>query len=158
MAIMDKQSVRKEFDKLKSDFNTLCKTKKVSSELRIIVNGLMMLMEVILAIFLEKKTKKTKDNSGKPPSQTEKDETTHGNQGGKGKGKSEQGHMAANTRTVETTTVIPVDYCDQCGESLKDTSCRCIERRTRIDIIFEKTVEHFDAEVKDCPTCQRTVS
>ena len=139
MAIMDKQAVRQEFDKLKSDFNSLNKTKKVSSELRVIVNGLIMLMEVILAIFLEKQTKKTKNNSGKPPSQTKKDESALGSQGSKGKGKSEENHVAANTRTVETTTVIPVDYCDQCGEYLKNTSCRCVERRTRIDIVFEKT-------------------
>ena len=27
------------------------------------------------------------------------------------------------------------------------------ERRTRIDIIFEKVLSHVDAEVKDCPHC-----
>ena len=32
-----------------------------------------------------------------------------------------------------------------------------MERRTRIDIIFEKTVEHEDAEVKECPDCKKTV-
>jgi len=157
VAIMDKQSVRQEFDKLKSDFNALSKTNKVSSELRVIVNSLMLLVEVILAIFLEKKTKKTKDNSGKPPSQTEKDESALGTQGSKGKGKDEKNNIAANTRTVETTTVISVDYCDQCGESLQNIPCRCIERRTRVDIVFEKTVEHFDAEIKDCPSCHSEV-
>ncbi len=157
MATMDKQSVRDEFDHLKSDFNALSKGKKVSPELRVIVNGLIILMEVILSIFLEKKTKKTKDNSGKPPSQTEKDESALGTQGSKNKGKPEENHIAANTRTIETTTPIPVYYCDQCGESLKDTPCRCVERRTRIDIVFEKTVEHFDAEVKDCHSCHAEV-
>jgi transposase len=154
---MDKQSVREEFDQLRSDFKTLSKTKKVSPELKVIVNGLIMLMEVILAIFLEKKTKKTKDNSGKPPSQTEKDETSLDSKGSKGKGKAEEDHVAANTRTVETTTMVAVDYCEQCGESLKNIPCLCIERRTRIDIIFEKTVEHVDVEIKQCPQCDAQV-
>ena len=116
-----------------------------------------MLMEVILSIFLEKTTKKTKNNSGKPPSQTEKDETSLDSKGSKGKGKTEEDHIAADTRTVETTTLIPVDYCDQCGESLKDTACLCVERRTRIDIVFEKTVEHVDVEIKQCPQCDAQV-
>jgi len=129
MPIMDKQSVRKEFDRLKSDFSDLTKRNTVSPDLRIVVNGLIMLMEVILAIFLEKNTKKTKDNSSMPPSQTGKDESALGTEGSNGKGKSEQDHIAANTRTVETTTVITVDYCDHCGESLKKSPCLCYERR-----------------------------
>ena len=157
MAVMDKQSVRKEFDRLKSDFNALSKTKKVSSELKIIVNGMIMLIEVILAIFLEKKTKKTKNNSSKPSSQTDKDDTSLSIQRSNGKGKTENNHIANNTRTVETTTLIPVDYCDQCGESLKNAPCQCVERRTKIDIIFEKTIEHLDAQIKTCPSCQATV-
>ena len=31
------------------------------------------------------------------------------------------------------------------------------ERRTKIDIVFEKVVEHVDAEIKQCPTCKTTV-
>ena len=31
------------------------------------------------------------------------------------------------------------------------------ERRTKIDIVFEKVVEHVDAEIKQCPTCKATV-
>ena len=31
------------------------------------------------------------------------------------------------------------------------------ERRTKIDIVFEKVVEHVDAEVKQCPNCDSTV-
>jgi transposase len=157
MAIMDKKSVRDEFDRLKTDFNKLSSDKKVSPEIRTLVNGLFMLMEVILAIFLEKKTKKTNKNSSKPSSQTEKDESSLPSKGSKGKGNSEQSRIADNTRTVETTTVIPVDYCTECGESLEETACLCQERRTRIDIIFEKTVEHFDAQIKECPNCQAQV-
>ena len=32
--------------------------------------------------------------------------------------------------------------------------CQGYERRTRIDIVFEKVVSHVDAEIKQCPQCQ----
>jgi len=53
----------------------------------------------------------------------------------------------------EEPTIIPVDTCNSCGESLHDLDCVEHERRTKIDIVFEKVVEHFDAEVKQCPNC-----
>ncbi|WP_294077941.1 hypothetical protein, partial [Thiolapillus sp.] len=34
------------------------------------------------------------------------------------------------------------------------TPCQGVERRTRIDIIFEKVVTHVDAEIKQCPQCR----
>ena len=55
MAIIDKKSVREEFDRLKSDFNDISKEKKLSPEVKTIFNGFIMLIEVILSIFLEKK-------------------------------------------------------------------------------------------------------
>ena len=35
-----------------------------------------------------------------------------------------------------------------------NTPCDGHERRTKIDIIFEKVVSHVDAEIKQCPRCQ----
>ena len=54
------------------------------------------------------------------------------------------------------STIVPVDDCDQCGADLGQVSCTH-ERRTRIDIIFEKVVEHVEAEIKQCPSCARIV-
>jgi hypothetical protein len=53
--------------------------------------------------------------------------------------------------------VIKVNHCDICGNDLSQASCEHIERRTKIDIIFEKTVEHVDVEVKHCQDCNATV-
>ena len=58
MASMDKQSVRNEFDKLKSQFGELQEQNKVSSDIKALVGALFLLMELMLAIFLERKTKK----------------------------------------------------------------------------------------------------
>jgi transposase len=112
---------------------------------------------LLIAIFLEKTTKKNNKNSNKPSSQTEKDESSIKNSGTNGKGKQENNTTATNTRTVETVTIVKVKRCDVCGEDLTKTACHHIERRTKIDIIFEKTVEHVDAEVKICPQCDATV-
>lgn len=153
MPTMDKKSVRDEFGRLKSDFKKVSVTKKTSPEVVAIVNSLILLMEMTLAIFMEKKTPKTEKNSGKPPSQTDKDDTSISSEGSKSKGPTEKEILAKNTRTIETATVASADYCDHCGESLQSTPCKCYERRTRIDIVFEKTVEHVDAEIKNCPSC-----
>jgi len=41
--------------------------------------------------------------------------------------------------------------------NLRNTLCTGHERRTKIDIVFEKVVEHVDAEIKTCPQCTAEV-
>jgi len=68
MATIDKQSVRDEFDKIKSGFDEHVKAGKVSTEVAMLFNTLIMLFSLVLSIFLEKSTKKTSANSSIPPS------------------------------------------------------------------------------------------
>lgn len=156
MATINKQSVRDEFDKIKLSFDEQVKAGKVSSDVAALFGTLILLFNVVLSIFLEKNTKKTSANSSIPPSQTGKDETTPPNTKTNGKGHSVTTTTIENTRTVEMVRIVPVNSCDVCGEDLSQISCACMERRTRIDIVFEKTVEHIDAEIKECPSCQST--
>ncbi|MFQ5606262.1 MAG: hypothetical protein ACE5HS_23595, partial [bacterium] len=157
MASVDKTSVRNEVGRLKTDFDQLCSDGKVSSEIKIIMNSMFMIIELMLSIFLERATKKDSKNSSKPPSQTEKDESFLNHPGSKGKGKNENKAIAKNTRVKETVTISKVLTCDVCGEDLTRTSCIHHERRTKIDIVFEKVATHIDAEVKQCPTCDSMV-
>ena len=157
MASIDKSTIRNEVNRVKADFEKLCVDGKVSSEISMLMNSMLMIMELMLSIFLERQTKKDHKNSSKPSSQTDKDETSNSAIGAKGKGKQESGALARNTRTVESVTRVKVEQCDVCGEVLTDTPCEHVERRTKIDIVFEKVVEHVDAEVKVCPTCESTV-
>ncbi len=157
MASFDKSSVRNEFIRLKADFEKLCAEGKITRESQTIMNSLFMMVELILAIFLERTTKKDTTNSSKPSSQTDKDESALGHAGCNGKGKLEIQAAAHNSRTVETVTLSKVETCDVCGEDLTGVPCSHHERRTRIDIVFEKEVAHIDAEVKQCPTCASTV-
>lgn len=156
MASLDKQSVRAEFDKIKVSFEDQVKAGKVSSDVAALINTLFVLFTIVLSIFLEKQTKKTSANSNIPPSQTEKDESTPSKINTNKNGRDETITTLGNTRTVETVITIPVTTCNKCGDDLTQVECTCIERRTRIDIIFEKTLEHIDVESKECPSCHAT--
>jgi len=156
MANIHKKSVQEELERLKSDFVRLSKDKALSPEITVLITSMFMLMELIFAIFLEKKTKKAKNNSSIPPSQSEKDDTSLSDKGSKGKGKKENDKLAENCRTRETVTISSVDTCSMCGEDMSGVSCYEHERRTKIDIVFEKVVKHVDAEIKTCASCQST--
>jgi transposase len=160
MATIDKISVRKQVEQLKQQFEQLRATGKVNDETQALMSSLLLIVELILSIFLGKKTRKNNRNSSIPSSQTDKDSTalpiskSKGN--GKGKGKQVSGEVH-NTRVVETVTVSKAETCSSCGSSLTDVPCHQHERRTRIDIVFEKVAEHVDAEIKLYPNCKSTV-
>jgi len=155
MASVNKASLREEFTALKGRFEQHCAKGEVSAELRALVEALLLLFELLLAVFLEKTTPKTSRNSGVPPSQTGQDgeDPTTPERRTRATGRNPTHNRSDNTRTIETVTSIPVEHCAHCGSELGDAPCQGHERRTRIDIVFEKVVEHVEAEIKDCPHC-----
>ncbi|VAW76858.1 hypothetical protein MNBD_GAMMA12-2597 [hydrothermal vent metagenome] len=157
MASVDKTSVRNEVSRVKADFQKLCDNGNVSDEVKMLMSNMFMIIELMLSIFLEKITKKDHKNSSLSSSQTGKDDTALSQQGSQGKGKKENGFRASNTKTTEKVKRVKVLSCDICGEALNDIPCLHTERRTKIDIIFEKVVEHIDVEVKQCCHCEATV-
>jgi len=157
MGRVNTQSVREEAERIKAEFQRIAANKKIDSEINMLMQSMFMLINLLIAIFLEKATKKNNKNSSKPSSQTEKDESSVTHPGTNGKGKQESDAVASNTRTIETVTVARVTRCNICGQDLTDVECEHIERRTKIDIIFETVVEHVDAEIKYCDNCDTTV-
>lgn len=159
VAQIHKSSLRDELDRLKEEFERLSNQKKVSPEIGMLFNSMFVLMELVCAIFLEKKTKKTDKNSSIPPSQNKENDDsalTDSKSGLKGKGKKEGDGLAANCKTSESVSVATVETCDVCGENLDCIAPCAHERRTSIDIVFEKVVTHIDAEIKTCPSCDST--
>lgn len=156
MPTLNKTSVRESVNKIKDDFEKLDADNKLSLEVKIVMQSMLTIIELILTIFLEKSTKKNSDNSSIPPSQTGKDESALEQPGSHTKGKPEHKDTINNTRIKETVTMATVELCSVCGENLTTVPCQHHERRTRIDIVFEKVVDHIDAEVKNCPTCHST--
>ncbi len=115
MASIHTNSVREELGRIKSDFAKQSAEGDVSPSSAMLIKSLIMLLEMVFAIFLEKTTKKTSRNSSKPSSQTGKDESALKSQGSKGKGKQESSLSADNTRTVITDVLLTVDTCSCCG-------------------------------------------
>ena len=146
MASLDKITVRTEASRLKTDFEKLCAEGKITCESKALMISLFMIVELILSIFLEKSTKKDHKNSSIPYSQTEKDESSLGIREVTGRAKNENDALAKNTRVHEQVTLSTVSLCNVCAEDLNNTPCIDVERRTKIDIVFEKVVEHVDAE------------
>lgn len=153
MASVDKHSLREEFEQLKGRFEHLSAQGQLSAEARTLFESLLVLFQVLMAVFLEKHTRKDSRNSSLPPSQTEPGDDT-ASRPSQSPGKKHTHTRSANTRTIETVETAAVDACATCGEDLRDAPCQDTERRTRIDIVFEKELTHVDAEIKDCPRCQ----
>ena len=57
MGTMNKTSIREEIERLQDDLKPLCSAGKVSPETRVVMNCLLVVVELILAVFLEKKTR-----------------------------------------------------------------------------------------------------
>lgn len=153
----NKTSVKEEAQRLNQEFNKISATKKIDKELAMLIKSMLVLINILVAIFMEKKVNKNSKNSSQPPSQTIKDESTPSVSQTNGKGKAENNETASNTKTTVNTATIEVNQCDICGENLTNIKCEHTERRTQIDIIFEKTVNHVDAEIKQCPNCDSIV-
>ena len=155
MAYVNKTSLRDEFAHLKVEFERLSAAGKVTPESRVLFNALLMLFEMMMAVFLEKMTPKTSKNSSKPSSQMEKPDTS-ALDGTHTRGLAAEERRFANSRTIETVEIAPVETCSCCGEDLRKVHSTACERRTRIDLVFEKVVTHVDAEIKTCPHCAAT--
>ena len=160
MAKVDKQSLRDEFASLKGQFKHLSAKEGMSTETRALIRTMIMLFEVILAVFMEKNTRKNSKNSSIPSSQTGKDETSSdqsGRKGANGKGKAQNDMQADNIRTDEKEKLSRVRDCDNCGEDLSKVTVSSYEKRTIIDILFVKEIRHVKAEIKRCFNCGATV-
>lgn len=153
MPSVNTASLREELDLLKAQFNEQISSGKVPPETQTLIKALLALISILVAVFMEKTTRKTSKNSHLPPSQTGKDESAL-SRGAQGKGPHQNTAMLGNTRTVKTTEILEVHTCSCCGEDLNAVVCDSTEKRTKIDVIFEKTVDEKVAEVKTCPHCK----
>jgi len=61
----------------------------MAPESRALFQAMLMLFELLMAVFMEKRTQKDNRNSSKPSSQTPKDDSATGQSGTNGKGKAQ---------------------------------------------------------------------
>lgn len=155
MASVNKASLRTEFEAIKTRFAALCADGKLSPEGRALFESMLLLFELLVAVFLEKTTPKGAHNSGLPSSRTDPDETARRRPGKKGKGpQAETAPSGARRRVVEQVTA-PVSECRACGHDLTGIVPSGHAQRVKVDIVFETTELTVKAEVKTCPRCRR---
>ena len=152
---IDKTSIRKQLDDLKASFEQQVQSATVSNDTIFLFNSLFALIDIILAVFMERKTKKNSRNSSIPPSQTEPDKSSSLDDSRSSSAKKRtlnKGTFSNQTARVSQRT-IKVDFCSHCGEDLSEQPANAVERRTKIDIVFQTVTTHIDVETKHCPSC-----
>ena len=149
MATLDKVSVRTQFEHHKAQFEALRQQGKLPPEAVIFIESIMLLMELVILILLEKTTAKTARNSSLPPLPTPKDETAQ--RGGHGKGAKPNRQTSASRRQVTVEETIAVEACEACGADLQEVEPVDRERRILYDLVFEVVERRVEAEIKDCP-------
>ena len=153
MATVNRASLRSEFDALKGRFEALDAEGGMGDEARALFDALLMLFELLMAVFMEKGAPKGSANSGLPSSQTEADGTARARPGAKGKGPKARAAGDGPNRLVVERRVAPVAECRACGRGLEGVSPHGHERRVLVDIVFETRELAVEAEVKACPRC-----
>jgi len=153
VASVNTTSIREEIAHVKEQLDQQVRSGKVAEETRMLISTLLMIVDMLLVIFLEKNTRKSSKNSSIPPSQSDED-TSSSSSRKASSARTEHEEPFANSRTQESTEVSAVRRCTRCGENLRYVQVEDYERRTRIDIVFEKRIEHIDAEIKTCPCCE----
>ncbi len=149
---MSKDSIRHKIDEAKKKTQAALASGKATPDILVAVESLLLVIEILAAVFLEKKTRKNSSNSGLPPS---KNEGSNGNRN-QGSGlRADVGDSASNTRQIETSeTVTPVE-CSRCGESLESAEVKGTEERKKIDVIYEIISHTVTSESKECPGCDK---
>ncbi len=154
MARVNTASLRSEFDALQGRFEELCAQGGMSPESRALVDALLTLLQLLMAVFMERRTPKGSRNSGLPSSQAEPDGTARRRPGAKGKGPKAGAAGDGPNRLVVEQRTAPVAECRACGRDLGGVAPDGHERRVLVDIVFETRELTVEAEVKTCPRCR----
>ena len=154
MASVNSASLRDELDAYKADIALLRKEGKITKEFDVVLTGLCCMVAILIADFLEKRTKKTSRNSSIPPSQTGKDETRKSPRKPHDTSAARNSMTGDNFETVAVEEISTVKACDSCGTDLSDIEPSAREQRVLFDIKFTVQKLKAVADIKDCPECR----
>ncbi len=137
MATVNAASLREEFKAAQARIAALRAAGKVGRRWMPGSRVRFTLPSLLMAVLLEKTTRKTSANSGLPPSQKDKDETAR--------------RPGAHLRKTVVEETVAVEACDACGADLTGVDPVDRERRVLYDLGFEVVERRVDAEGKACP-------
>ncbi len=147
---MSKDSIRKKIEKAKKDAEALLETGKVSQDVASVINTLLVIIDIVVTVLLEKRTRKNSSNSGMPPS---RNNGTNGNRNTNPGDRSKKGEQLENTRKVDSSETVSPKDCSNCGSDLRNVKVQDKEERKKFDIIYEITEHTVVSEEKKCPDC-----
>ena len=148
---MTKLSVRKEIERLNKDSKAILSNKNLPRETKFFIKSMLSLMEIIVAVLLEKKTRKNSSNSGLPPSS---DYGSHGNRNKKSSSKKKDvGAVLDNSKVEVRKKTLSPKKCKECGCDLSTAKVTKKEDREQIDIEYTMVKTVITAETKQCPDC-----
>ena len=153
MATVNEKFLREELEAAKQQIAALRKSGKVSPEADAVFRVLMPLLTLLLAVLLEKTTRKTSRNSSIPPSQVEEDATAQRASPAQRAAKAHD-RTSPNLQKVTPEETVTVEACDRCGADLSEVAPSDRERRVLYDIVLQVIEQRVEAEVKQCPDCQ----
>jgi len=147
---MQKESLRKKIDEAKKAIE-IGLGKNNNPELTAAIQSLLVIVEIMIALFLEKKVRKNSSNSGLAPS---RNDGSNGNRNKKGEERTAKlGNQIANTKLTTTKEIISVEKCKDCGQKLDNEKVISTEIRKRIDIVYEIVEHTMVGESKKCNHC-----
>ena len=135
----------------RSRFAALEASGGVTPEISALFEALFAMMQMLILLLLEKRTKKTPANSSLPGSLAPFDRTTAPRSGSKSKGPGHEHGEYANVRIEVDEQTSTVDECGRCGEDLSEVTSEDHERRVTVDIEFVTRETRIDAQIKRCP-------
>lgn len=148
---MSKDSIRAKIADIKKKSKETLDSQDVSPEIASLIDSFLLMIDILVLVFLEKKVRKTSSNSGVPPSQN------FGSNGNRNKpGDSEtdkKGSQLPNTRNITEELTIPVNECGDCGEEFSSVQPDDKETREEIDIIYEIRRKKITVEIRKCNNC-----
>ncbi len=154
MATVDGTSLRTQIEDHKVRLKVLHRQGKLTPEAALFIDGIMLLMELMVTVLLERTTKKTSATSSLPRSGSDGTDGT-ARKRTNSRGRSQKTCDNANLRQKSTTRTSPVSACSGCGRSMVSIEASGHETRTLVDIVFEVVTTHVEAEIKTCPDCRR---
>jgi hypothetical protein len=147
---MTKESLRKQFEKIKNESTIALNDKSTPAHVRVLMTSLISLFEIMLIVFLEKKTRKNSSNSGLPPSKN------NGPNGNRNTGSRERPHLSneiENLKTTKTSETVTPTTCLKCDESLHAEDIVNSEERKKMDIFYEVVEHTVISEHIECANC-----
>lgn len=151
---MNKDSIRARIAEIKKKSKVTLDQQNVSPEVASLIDSFLIMIDILVLVFLEKKVRKTSSNSGVPPSQNF---GSNGNRNKPGDLESDKkGSQLPNTRNITEEILMPVTECGGCGAIFSSEKAQERETREEIDIIYEIIRKKVTVEIKKCDDCGET--